>query len=123
MSEATDRLIDAAEAHADSYKDDDRECIVTDVMNAFYAGAKFAEDQSIAEICRLRGLMRAVVEQLDHKNKGNVDAPGHRHTSPGIWDSDNGEIAGKPCAWCALWKEAKGSVADSAISSEQHPAG
>lgn len=35
----TDALIDAAEEHASAYDDDERECIKTDVMNAFYQGA------------------------------------------------------------------------------------
>jgi hypothetical protein len=35
----TNALIDAAHKHAEAYDDDDRECIKTDVMNAFYQGA------------------------------------------------------------------------------------
>lgn len=38
----TDALIRAAEAHAAQYDDDDRQHIKTDVLNAFYAGSKFA---------------------------------------------------------------------------------
>lgn len=38
-----DVLIAAAEAHAAAYEDDDRQDIKTDVLNAFYAGAKFAD--------------------------------------------------------------------------------
>lgn len=37
----TGKLIDAAHDHARAYDGDEREGIVTDVMNAFYAGAKF----------------------------------------------------------------------------------
>ena len=29
--------------------------------------------------------------------------PHHSHDVPGVWDSDNGEKANKPCAQCALW--------------------
>lgn len=36
-----DELIDAANARAALYEGDDRECIKTDVMNAFYAGAEW----------------------------------------------------------------------------------
>jgi hypothetical protein len=36
-----DKLIDAAEEYATSYDDDDRDCIKTDVMNAFFAGAAY----------------------------------------------------------------------------------
>jgi hypothetical protein len=35
----TNALIDAAEKCAEDYADDPRECIQTDVMNAFYQGA------------------------------------------------------------------------------------
>lgn len=35
----TARLIGAAEKHAEAYDDDPRDCIKTDVMNGFYAGA------------------------------------------------------------------------------------
>lgn len=38
-------LIDAAEKYAEKYDGDDRECIRNDVLNAFYAGAKFAAAQ------------------------------------------------------------------------------
>jgi len=36
-----DKLIDAANARAAMYDGDDRQDIKTDVMNAFFAGAKF----------------------------------------------------------------------------------
>lgn len=44
-----DALIDAANARAALYDDDDRPCIKTDVMNAFYAGAEFAKRASPAD--------------------------------------------------------------------------
>lgn len=31
--------------------------------------------------------------------------PHHSHDVPGVWDSDNGEKANKPCAQCALWSK------------------
>lgn len=34
------------------------------------------------------------------------DVPGHSHRIPGIWDSDNGELAGKECQWCKSWNAA-----------------
>lgn len=44
-----------------------------------------------------------------HSKDGN--APGHAHTDPGIWDADNKkELAGKPCAWCALWNKATAAL-------------
>lgn len=33
--------------------------------------------------------------------KGN--GPGCGHSTPGIWDSDNGTLAGKECGECKLW--------------------
>jgi ribA/ribD-fused uncharacterized protein len=61
----------------------------------------------------LREIMRAVFRELeagrDWREDGN--APGHAHDVPGIWDSDNGKLAGKPCAWCALWKRGRAALA------------
>lgn len=37
-------------------------------------------------------------------NRGN--APGHGHSIPGVWDGDNGAMAGKECAWCRVWNAA-----------------
>lgn len=49
-------------------------------------------------------ILEAVRRELSRENR-NGDAPGHLHQIPGIWDSDNGDIAGKPCAWCLTWKK------------------
>lgn len=70
------------------------------------------------ELARLRGvesenaeyreLLRELLVQLC-ENPGireDGNAPGHAHEVPGVWDSDNGELAGKPCAWCAVWARA-----------------
>ena len=35
----------------------------------------------------------------------------HDHTIPGIWDSDNGDLAGKPCEWCAQLNAARAYLA------------
>lgn len=43
----TGDLIAAAEHHAQAYADDDRECITTDVINAFYAGADWARARNL----------------------------------------------------------------------------
>lgn len=34
------------------------------------------------------------------------NAPGHCHEVPGVWDTDNGELAGRECAWCKVWATA-----------------
>ena len=49
-----------------------------------------------------------VIYELDRRESRNkIDAPGHCHDIHGVWDSDNGALAGKPCAWCAVWDKAK----------------
>lgn len=53
----TNALIDAATEHALAYEDDPRECIQTDVMNAFYAGAAWHAGQ---------GHVEALVTELSH---------------------------------------------------------
>lgn len=39
------------------------------------------------------------------------NAPGHAHTEVGIWDDDNGDPAGHPCAWCLAWNGARKALA------------
>lgn len=48
-----------------------------------------------------REILEAVRREMDEDDDGN--APGHGHRIPGIWDEDNGDLAGKPCAWCLTW--------------------
>lgn len=43
-----------------------------------------------------------------HPNREWVE---HRHLVPGVWDADNGPIAGKPCAACRTWIEFLDSLA------------
>lgn len=79
-------------------------------------------DQLKAENAELIDLMRRVVAEhprRSHKNGGN--GPGHGHAVPGVWDEDNGELAGKPCAWCSIWNAAKGIVErhEQAMTKEQ----
>jgi hypothetical protein len=53
-----DNLIDAANAQAELYDGDDRQDIKTDVMNAFFAGAKFgalAEREACTKVCEETG--------------------------------------------------------------------
>lgn len=51
----------------------------------------------------LVALLQGLVEIVSRKNRGRPGSPNHGHTIPGIWDSDNGDLAGKPCAECALY--------------------
>lgn len=61
-----------------------------------------------------REVLKAVYEHLE--KQGN--APGHSHAIPGIWDSDNGGLAGKPCDWCLTWDKFRALIA----AMEQAPA-
>jgi hypothetical protein len=60
----TDKLIDAADDYAASYASDDRECIKTDVINAFYAGAEFAEEHFRAELAEANRKLAIAVKSL-----------------------------------------------------------
>ena len=60
-----------------------------------------------SELNRLKGLICAMVDHLERRREfRNGNAPGHGHSTPGVWDIDNGELAGKKCSWCELWQEA-----------------
>jgi hypothetical protein len=56
-----------------------------------------------------REILEAVRNELD-RDRRDGNAPGHGHSIPGIWDSDNGDRAGKPCAWCLTWKKFKAII-------------
>jgi hypothetical protein len=47
---------------------------------------------------------REVPERFTSHARGN--APGHGHSISGVWDDDNGALAGKECAWCKAWNAA-----------------
>ena len=55
----------------------------------------------------LLAVIQLVIAEMEHRDRSDGNAPGHGHEIPGVWDSDNGALAGKPCAWCAVWKKAK----------------
>lgn len=69
--------------------------VAGDLLERFAADGLLAEDRAILE---------AVHRELDREGR-NGDAPGHAHEIPGVWDSDNGAMAGKPCAWCLTWRK------------------
>lgn len=56
-------------------------------------------------------VMRAVFAEMEARDGHRGNAPGHAHEVPGIWDDDNGDLAGQPCAWCALWNKAAAMLA------------
>lgn len=55
---------------------------------------------------RYQSLMEAVLREIPHREGRRGNAPGHGHSVPGVWDCDNGALAGKKCAWCKVWNEA-----------------
>ncbi|PBP34594.1 hypothetical protein CCL11_25760 [Pseudomonas syringae] len=60
-----------------------------------------------AECEALREIMSLVTSEIPHSKSGRPgNAPGHCHSVPGVWDEDNGEKAGKECAWCKVWNAA-----------------
>jgi len=44
-----------------------------------------------------------------HRKYGS---PNHSHRVPGVWDSDNGDLANRPCAECAIYDEARRLIGD-----------
>ena len=69
-----------------------------------YRGECREKDEQLRE---LKGLLAELLTKLGERDRGDGNAPGHGHEVPGIWDSDNGKLAGKPCAWCATWAKAR----------------
>lgn len=58
-----------------------------------------------------REILAAIVREMPRQRSPyNGNAPGHAHERPGIWDGDNGELSGQPCAWCKTWKLARASL-------------
>lgn len=62
----------------------------------------------ITELKRQRDELFAVIstiaEEVPHRHGSRGNAPGHGHDVAGIWDSDNGALAGKECGWCKAWR-------------------
>lgn len=59
----------------------------------------------------LEAVMREMPRSVRHYRLDDGNAPGHGHQVAGTWDSDNGDLAGKPCAWCLAWNTAKAMLA------------
>ena len=57
------------------------------------------EDQAILEAVR----REKTKQDFDNPYGVKGNSPDHKHSVPGIWDSDNGDLAGLPCAWCLTW--------------------
>ena len=71
MTTQLERMIDAAEARAEKYDGDDRQHIKTDVMNAFYAGAKWQSENLEQEpVCYMQE-NQPYVYVSETKNEGS----------------------------------------------------
>lgn len=57
-------------------------------------------------------LITDLVDLWNKKSKRTYGSPNHSHSVPGLWDSDNGELANKPCAECALYDAARMIVSE-----------
>lgn len=122
-----DALIDAANARADLYEGDDRPCIKTDVMNAFYAGAEFAKraapaDQAeISEDERLRGMVAAAVALDNHEDARDAKRYRWLRDSDRLGDDElDGQIVtGAAGAEELLWGERMDNAIDAAMSKEK----
>lgn len=62
------------------------------VLNTISRGRKPVDDSLIPQIGR--------------------DVPGHSHRVPGVWDADNGPLAGKECQWCKSWNTALSLISE-----------
>jgi hypothetical protein len=61
-------------------------------------------EEAERRVAELEALLRAWHAE-ESRYGVRSQAPGHLHQVPGIWDSDNGPLAGTPCAKCALWEQ------------------
>lgn len=57
-------------------------------------------------------LLVDLVDLWNKKSHREYGSPNHSHSVPGVWDSDNGELANKPCAECALYDEARRIISE-----------
>jgi hypothetical protein len=113
FSEVLARFLDEAEASNIAGYDMARYQKARDALIAYIDGRTAGTAPDEVRDSTWRKLLEAVVREFPHNmgrgNNGN--APGHCHSRPGIWDDDNGALAGKPCAWCIAWNGAADAIA------------
>lgn len=76
------------------------------VLASDYEALLAERDAAQKDAERFREIVAAVVREHPHRSANRGNAPGHGHSVPGVWDSDNGALAGTECAWCKTWNEA-----------------
>lgn len=77
---------------------------VHDILERFHALAVAAEREAWEPV------LHAVLREMPRRGRNDGNAPGHAHEVPGIWDRDNGSLAGTECAWCKAWNTAKEAI-------------
>ena len=68
------------------------------IESAFAAQRQAGREEALGHIKAL------FIEEEKHRPSRNGQYSGHCHDIIGIWDSDNGPLAGKECAVCAVRK-------------------
>jgi hypothetical protein len=106
LEEAVGAYWDCAyqEGHLGRQDGDKANAILHEIRRA--ATALVAEERARWEPAAEKAY-KALCEESAAYDEPLSHAPGHAHAVPGVWDDDNGELAGKRCAWCATWAKAK----------------
>ena len=111
ISKATNALIDAAEAYAVNYCDDDRPQINTDVVNAFYAGAAYATQSAELRSLYPR-LIKLAGEIARCTNLPDVETwPWRDDRDMQVWDAAE-NAANKAADQCGEWATELRRIAD-----------
>jgi hypothetical protein len=106
-AEAAERAHKVERERADAALAHQRELLdALDAANARTTAAEARASLLERERDEVRGALRRCVDHLVERDWGrrfDGNAPGHGHSVPGVWDSDNGAKAGTRCEWCAAW--------------------
>ena len=87
--------------------------VVYHMRDAEVADLRAERDALLKDAEHWRNIVPRLLGEIPARDRGDGNAPGHAHQTPGVWDSDNGSLANKPCAWCAVWNEAKATMTSS----------
>jgi hypothetical protein len=106
------QLLDAD--HAEREGKDNSYLSIRRALVAYIDGrtASTAVPEDAKDAAQWREILRYVVVEMSSRfTRGDGNAPGHGHSAPGIWDGDNGVLAGKECTWCKVWNTAVDALA------------